>query len=56
MAVGVAGAAGSRPGWKRCRGARAHRQLRSEAEARQLDLGEYLVTSSDPTPTAVFLE
>jgi cation diffusion facilitator family transporter len=34
----------------------AHRQLRSEAAARQLDLGEYLVTSSDPTPTAVFLE
>ena len=34
----------------------AHRQLRSEAAARNLDLGEYLVTSSDPTPTAVFLE
>jgi cation diffusion facilitator family transporter len=34
----------------------AHRQLRSEAAARHLDLGEYLVTSSDPTPTAVFLE
>ena len=35
---------------------RARRQLRSEAGARHLDLGEYLVTSSDPTPTAVFLE
>jgi cation diffusion facilitator family transporter len=35
---------------------RARRQLRSEASARHLDLGEYLVTSSDPTPTAVFLE
>jgi cation diffusion facilitator family transporter len=35
---------------------RARRQLRSEAAARHLDLGEYLVTSSDPTPTAVFLE
>ena len=34
----------------------AHRQLRTEAAARNLDLGEYLVTSSDPTPTAVFLE
>jgi cation diffusion facilitator family transporter len=34
----------------------AHRQLRSEADARHLDLGEYLLTSSDPTPTAVFLE
>jgi cation diffusion facilitator family transporter len=34
----------------------ARRQLRAEAAARQLDLGEYLVTSSDPTPTAVFLE
>ena len=34
----------------------AHRQLRSEAAARDLDLGEHLVTSSDPTPTAVFLE
>jgi len=33
----------------------ARRQLR-EAAARQLDLGEYLVTSSDPTPAAVFLE
>jgi cation diffusion facilitator family transporter len=32
------------------------RQLRAEADARHLDLGEYLVTSSDPTPTAVFLE
>jgi cation diffusion facilitator family transporter len=35
---------------------RARRQLRSEAAARHLDLGEHLVTSSDPTPTAVFLE
>ena len=35
---------------------RARRQLRSEAAARHLDLGEYLVTTSDPTPTAVFLE
>jgi protein-S-isoprenylcysteine O-methyltransferase Ste14 len=26
----------------------AHRQLRSEAAARHLDLGEYLATSSDP--------
>ena len=34
----------------------AHRQLRTEAAARNLDLWEYLVTSSDPTPTAVFLE
>ena len=34
----------------------AHRQLRTEAAARRLDLGEYLASSSDPTPTAVFLE
>ncbi len=34
----------------------ARRQLRAEATARHLDLGEYLATSSDPTPTAVFLE
>jgi cation diffusion facilitator family transporter len=34
----------------------ARRQLRAEATARHLDLGEYLVTSSDPTSTAVFLE
>jgi cation diffusion facilitator family transporter len=34
----------------------ARRQLRAEAAARHLDLGEYLVSSSDPTPTAVFLE
>jgi len=34
----------------------ARRQLRAEATARHLDLGEYLVISSDPTPTAVFLE
>ena len=35
---------------------RARRQLRSEAAARHLDLGEHLITSSDATPTAVFLE
>jgi cation diffusion facilitator family transporter len=34
----------------------ARRQLRAEATARHLDLGEYVATSSDPTPTAVFLE
>jgi cation diffusion facilitator family transporter len=34
----------------------ARRQLRAEAAARQLDLGAYLAISSDPTPTAVFLE
>jgi cation diffusion facilitator family transporter len=34
----------------------ARRQLRAEATARRLDLGVYLATSSDPTPTAVFLE
>ena len=34
----------------------ARRQLRAEAAARHLDLSEYLATSSDPTPTAVFLE
>jgi cation diffusion facilitator family transporter len=34
----------------------AHRQLRMEAAARHLDLGEYVATSSDPTPTTVFLE
>jgi cation diffusion facilitator family transporter len=34
----------------------AHRQLRAEATARHLDLGEYVATSSDPTPTTVFLE
>jgi cation diffusion facilitator family transporter len=34
----------------------ARRQVRAEANARHLDLGEYLATSSDPTPTAVFLE
>ena len=34
----------------------AHRQLRAEASARHLDLGEYLAVSSDPTPTTVFLE
>ena len=34
----------------------AHRQLRAGAAARRLDLGRYLAVSSDPTPTAVFLE
>jgi cation diffusion facilitator family transporter len=34
----------------------AHRQLRAEASARHLDLGEYVAVSSDPTPTTVFLE
>jgi cation diffusion facilitator family transporter len=34
----------------------AHRQLRAEANARHLELGEYVATSSDPTPTTVFLE
>jgi cation diffusion facilitator family transporter len=34
----------------------ARRQLRAEATARHVDLGEYIATSSDPTPTAVFLE
>jgi cation diffusion facilitator family transporter len=34
----------------------AHRQLRAEASARHLDLGEHVVTSSDPMPTTVFLE
>lgn len=34
----------------------AHRQLRAEATARHLDLGEYVAVSSDPTPTTVFLE
>jgi cation diffusion facilitator family transporter len=34
----------------------AHRQLRTEASARHLDLGEYITVSSDPTPTTVFLE
>jgi cation diffusion facilitator family transporter len=34
----------------------AHRQLRAEANARHLDLGEYMAVSSDPTPTTVFLE
>lgn len=34
----------------------AHRQLRAEANARHLDLGEYIAVSSDPTPTTVFLE
>ena len=55
MAVGVAvlliSAGLEATSWRRAR-----RQLRSEAAARHLDLGEYLVTSSDPTPTAVFLE
>jgi cation diffusion facilitator family transporter len=34
----------------------ARRQLRAEATARHVDLGEYIATSSDPTATAVFLE
>jgi cation diffusion facilitator family transporter len=34
----------------------ARRQLRAEATARHVDLGEYVATSSDPTATAVFLE
>jgi cation diffusion facilitator family transporter len=34
----------------------AHRQLRTEASARRLDLGRYMAVSSDPTPTTVFLE
>ena len=34
----------------------ARRQLRAEAAAGHLDLGEYVATSSDPTPTTVFLE
>jgi cation diffusion facilitator family transporter len=34
----------------------AHRQLRAEAGARHLGLGEYVAVSSDPTPTTVFLE
>jgi divalent metal cation (Fe/Co/Zn/Cd) transporter len=34
----------------------ARRQLRAEAAAHHLDLGEYLAVSSDPTPAAVFLE
>jgi cation diffusion facilitator family transporter len=34
----------------------ARRQLRAEAAAHHVDLGEYVATSSDPTPTTVFLE
>jgi cation diffusion facilitator family transporter len=34
----------------------ARRQLRAEAAAQHVDLGEYVATSSDPTPTTVFLE
>src|SRR5829696_3749038 len=34
----------------------AHRQLRAEASARHLDLGEHVVSSSDPLPSTVFLE
>jgi cation diffusion facilitator family transporter len=34
----------------------ARRQLRTEADVRHVDLGEHVVTSSDPTATAVFLE
>jgi divalent metal cation (Fe/Co/Zn/Cd) transporter len=34
----------------------AHRQLRAEASARHLDLGEHVAVSSDPMPSTVFLE
>ena len=34
----------------------ARRQLRTEAAARHVDLGEHVATSSDPTAAAVFLE
>jgi hypothetical protein len=34
----------------------AHRQLRAEASARHLDLGEHVATSSDPMPSTEFLE
>jgi cation diffusion facilitator family transporter len=34
----------------------ARRQLRADATARHLDVGEYVATSSDPTAMAVFLE
>jgi cation diffusion facilitator family transporter len=34
----------------------ARRELRAEAAARHLGLGEYLTTSSNPTPTTVFFE
>lgn len=34
----------------------ARRQLRSEAAARHLNLGEHIASSSDPTATTVFLE
>jgi hypothetical protein len=34
----------------------AHRQLRAEAAAHDIDLGEYVAVSADPTPTTVFLE
>jgi divalent metal cation (Fe/Co/Zn/Cd) transporter len=39
-----------------CPGARPTGSCASRPAARHLDLGEYLVNSSDPTPTAVFLE
>jgi cation diffusion facilitator family transporter len=34
----------------------ARRQLRAEASARHLNLGEHVATSSDPMPTTVYLE
>ncbi len=34
----------------------ARRELRAEADARHLDLGDYIATSANPTPTTVFLE
>ena len=33
----------------------AHQQLRAEASAHHLDLGEHVATASDPMPTTVFL-
>jgi len=44
------------PGWRSLSWRTAYRRLRAEASARDLDLGEYVATSSDPTPTTVFLE
>jgi len=34
----------------------ARRELREEADARHLDLAEHIATSSNPTPTTVFVE
>lgn len=34
----------------------ARRELRAEADASHLELGDYIATSSNPTPTTVFLE